>query len=220
MAAGNQRSTDEKSNPMMHLKKRLRLNNTLWLYLVLGGLFALLPLLASRTEKPAPVTLALPAGFPAGFTQYATVQRPDGTLRDLYINSAALSSYIGGYTLPNGSILVIAAYNAERTTDGAWLTDTDGRYQRGEAFGALHLRAKRPDWPDSTFADDTRNGDWNYGSFTTAGEAYPEPLTLCFQCHSTAETPDFTYSFSLLAKYKRTGQVVYSFCDQTGRTPC
>ena len=44
---------------MMHLKKHLRLNNTLWLYLVLGGLFAVLPLLASRTEKPAPITLAL-----------------------------------------------------------------------------------------------------------------------------------------------------------------
>jgi hypothetical protein len=202
------------------LKHLVHFNTNHWYYLALGGLCILLPFLASRMEKPAPLIPTLPADFPAAFTQYATVQRPDGTLRDLYINTPALAAYGGGYDLPDGSILVITGCTAQQDSAGKWITDQNGRYTCATAFDSLHLRAKRRDWPDSAFPGDDRNGDWNYGSFTPSGAAFAEPITPCFQCHNTAEQPDFTYTFRLLAEYWRTQQVIYSFCDQTGRTPC
>ena len=72
-----------------------------------------LPLLAalvsSTDSTPAAPTasavvgVAYPRNYRQDFTRYASVQRPDGTIRDLYINPTGLSALRTYYTLPVGT---------------------------------------------------------------------------------------------------------------------
>lgn len=198
----------------------LNLRDNMALYIILVAVFITLPVVAALTEKSVEIpNPELPVEFPNGFIHYATVQRPDGTIRDLYMNESAFSKFDGLYSLPEGTTLVITGYVAQKDQAGNWVMN-EGQYTRGQAFDMIHIRTKRRGWPDESFPSDARNGDWNYGSFQTGGVRFEEPLTPCFHCHNTAEQPDFTYTFPLLMEYWRTGEVVYSFCGQTGRTPC
>ncbi|MEO8611806.1 MAG: cytochrome P460 family protein [Chloroflexota bacterium] len=163
----------------------------------------------------------LPVDYKTRFNQYATVQRPDGTIRNLYIDPDSEDYLRNSFALPSGTIIVIEGYYALKNAAGEYLQDSDGRYVLGEPFEMIHVLEKRNNWSEADFVDDNRIGEWNFGSFDTkTGKHYNENMSACFHCHSPTSRTDFLYSASLLGQYLRSGQVPYFFCDLPDRIAC
>jgi hypothetical protein len=204
-------------------------NNRLTLIVAFVAL-VVLPLLAalvSSNDSPriAPtvssvVGVAYPQNYRQSFARYATVQRPDGTIRDLYINQTGVMGIRTFYNLPVGTVIVVEGYNALKNADGSYVTDANGHYVKGDIMPFIHVREKRDNWRASDFTSSARNNDWNYGSFDTQlGAIYKESLNACFLCHNTADN-DFTYSAQPLLDFVRSGQPDYFMCRTTGRSAC
>lgn len=216
------------------------------LFLFVGTVLCLIAMLAacqsaSSSSTPTPVESAselpeadaaptsvfgisgvtLPENYRAEYVHYATVERPDGTVRDIYINPASVDSLRAGYELPKNTTIVIEAFFAQRGSDGEIISDDSGHYVRETPLEMIHVAQKREDWAESDFVSNARNGDWNYGSFDyTTGERFEESINACFNCHNPMQNTDFVYTYSDLSGYLSTRQLQQVFCDQTGRTPC
>ncbi len=174
---------------------------------------------AAPTARPV-IGVAYPRNYRQDFTRYATVQRPDGTIRDLYINATGFAALGSFYNLPVGTVLVVEGYYALKNTDGNYVTDADGHYVKGDALPFIHVREKRGYWSADDFTSSARNDGWNYGSFDAkTGAIYNESLNACFLCHNTAPI-DFTYSLQLIGDFARSGEPEYFMCRTTGRTAC
>ncbi len=204
-------------------------NNRLTLaiaFIALVVLPLLAALVASGEPRPSSPTaireigVTYPVNFRQNFTRFATVQRPDGTIRDLYMNAVGLSSIQYYYNLPYGTVIVVDGYNALKNADGSYVTDANGHYVKGEALTSVHVREKHVDWSSADFTSSARNEGWNFGSFDTqTGAKYNESLNACFLCHNTAPA-DFTYSGEQMTYFARTGESMYFMCRTTGRTAC
>lgn len=161
-----------------------------------------------------------PTNFQSEFLHYATVDRIDGTVRDLYINPSAVDNIRGG-RLPAGTTLVVVAYKAEKDASGDPITDSDGHFVRGEPFEMIHVLERRDNWRSSDFVSHLRNGDWNFGSFDAiTGDPFNEDTASCFNCHNVAASSDFLYSVDELNRFLRTGTVQNAFCDLPNRLAC
>jgi hypothetical protein len=166
------------------------------------------------------IGVAYPRNYRQDFTRYATIQRPDGTIRDVYMNAAGISAVKGYRILPIGTVIAIEGYNALKNADGQYVTDASGHYVKGEPLPFVHVREKRLDWTGADFTSSARNAGWNFGSFDIqTGAIYNESLNACFLCHNTAPQ-DFTYSVDQMRDFARSGEVVYFMCPTTGRTAC
>jgi len=150
------------------------------------------------------------------------VQRPDGTIRDLYINSEAVDRLRSGSSiLPNQTIIVIEGYCALKDAGGKYVLDKAHHYAKGEPFEMVHVLEKRADWAASDFVSDNRSGKWNFGSFSTAtGAPYDENMSACFHCHNATSQTDFLYSYPLLSRYVLTGQTQFFLCNLPDRLAC
>ena len=199
---------------------------TYLLLIVFGA--AMVFIAATISPAPSPSSAAprysavqLPADYKTQFVQYATVQRPDGTIRNLYINPEYIDDLRRSLMLPSGTTIVIEGYYALKNADGEYIVDSSGRYVAGEPFEMIHVLEKRSDWAQADFVDDNRIGGWNFGSFDTAsGEHYDENMSACFHCHSPTSRTDFLYSAALLRQYLRTDQTQFFFCDLPDRLAC
>ncbi|MBA3868281.1 MAG: cytochrome P460 family protein [Anaerolineae bacterium] len=204
-------------------------NNRLTLSIAFAAL-VIVPLLAalvsSNDSTPASPTavavagVAYPRNYRQDFTRYATVQRPDGTIRDLYINPTGLAGIGYYYSLPVGTVIVVEGYNALKNASGDYVTDANGHYTKADPLPSIHVREKRGYWAAADYTSSARNDGWNFGSFDTAsGAIYNESLNACFLCHNTAQV-DFTYSTDQMRDYASTGVPDYFMCRTTGRTAC
>ena len=173
------------------------------------------------SETPRYSAVQLPADYKTRFIQYATVQRPDGTIRNLYINPESIDHLRGGLTLPSDTTIVIEGYYALKNAAGDYLQDSTGHYVIGEPFEMIHVLEKRNDWTTADFMDDNRIEEWNFGSFDSAsGGYYDENMSACFHCHNATSRTDFLYSASLLRQYLRTEEIQFFTCDLPDRIAC
>jgi hypothetical protein len=179
------------------------------------------PTPTQSSEVPRYSAVQLPTNYQTRFVQYATLQRPDGTIRNLYINPESLDYLRNNFTLPSGTTIVIEGYYAVKNAAGDYLQDSTGHYVIGEPFEMIHVLEKRRDWTPADFVDDNRIGEWNFGSFDTAtGGHYNENMSACFHCHNATSRTDFLYSAALLGQYLRTQAVQFFVCDLPDRLAC
>lgn len=154
-----------------------------------------------------------PENYREIFIHYATIDRSDGTVRDLYINT--LDSEV------QPAVIVVEAYYAQRDKNGVPMTDENGHFIKGEVFDRLHVMEKRADWQPDDFVSSARVGNWNFGSFDTqTGQPFDESLTACFHCHNPTQQTDFVYSLPLLNAFRRTSSIQYFYCDLPDRLAC
>jgi hypothetical protein len=206
-------------------------NNLIYLFLIAFGSVMILIALTfsptpsqaiSETGFPLYSDVKLPQNYQTAFVHYATVQRSDGTSRNIYINPEAIEAIkAGNRLLPEHTVIVIEGFYARKDSNDTYLLDNNGRYENGDAFEMLHVLEKRYDWSESDFVSENRIGDWNFGSFNMLnGNFFDESMSACFHCHNATEHTDFLYSAPLLRDFIQTGQTQFLLCDLPDRIAC
>ncbi len=141
--------------------------------------------------------IAFPADYEKGVL-YTTVDRPDNKqYRELFTTPEAVEALKAGKEMPSGTVLTLVQYRAKLDAAGTPEKDANGRFIKGDLIGYTVME-KRTGW-GSDYADDIRNGEWEYQAFTAA-RAVNEKANLknCFICHKPLDKQDFVFSFDAI----------------------
>lgn len=149
---------------------------------------------------PGPNKVAFPRDW-SKWTMYATVDRPDTRqYREFYTTPDVVAAAKAGQPLPDGAVIVLAAYMAQQDAAGVPLKDANGRFLKG-ALAAVNVQQKKKGFGDEIPAS-IRNGDWLYQSFLPDGKVNDKAnLTACYQCHLPFSKDEYLTN---LAKLKGT----------------
>lgn len=145
---------------------------------------------------------------------YATVDRIDGFIRDLYISSQALQAVRQQKPLPPGTVVLIDLHQAKPNGRGGFVRE-GGFFVRASDEPYVHTMT-RLEGQDSLTS-------WRFGAFDPrTGELEPgaEVPGDCLECHRTALTTEMLFSYPQLQAFARSGEVQRSFCKQPGRQLC
>jgi hypothetical protein len=144
--------------------------------------------------------ISFPADYKTDFTNYLSldrVQNDDQVIR-LFANEIALDAAARNEELPNGSILVGEIYKAKKDKDGKVVTSALGRRIR-DKLAAIAVMQKGEGW-GVDFAEDMRNGDWDFAIFGPDGKRLAKDLNACRQCHAPLTATQHIFSLEHLSK--------------------
>ena len=152
------------------------------------------------TVAPGPNKVAFPENWSKG-VMYGTVDRPDTKqYREFYTTPDVLDAVRTGKPVPDGAVIVLAAYAAQVDAAGVPVKDASGRFVKGNLV-AVNVQQKKKGHGDDIPAS-IRNGDWQYQSFSPDGKVNEKAnLTACYQCHLPFARDEFLTN---LAKLKGT----------------
>jgi hypothetical protein len=133
-------------------------------------------------------------------TLYGTVDRPDNKqFRELYVRPAeAIEAAKQDKPLPSGTVLTMVQYAAALDGEKNPVKGPDGRFVKTKVV-AYTVMEKRTGW-GTQYADDIRNGEWEYQAFTADRTPNPKAnLVNCFKCHKPLDArQDFVFSYDRL----------------------
>ncbi len=90
-------------------------------------------------------------------------------------------------------------YKPKMDESGNILRDYANRMAPGD-LAAIAVMEKRAGW-GAAYSDELRNGDWDYGLFSAAGEIKNNDATACLACHRPYGDSSYMHSFAeLVAK--------------------
>jgi plastocyanin len=146
---------------------------------------------------PGPNKVAFPENWAKG-VMYATVDRPDTKqYREFYTTPDVIAAVKNGQPIPDGAMVVLAAYLAQVDAAGVPLKDANGRFLKGN-LAAVNVQQKKKGLADDIPAS-IRNGDWVYQSFSPDGKVNDKAnLTACYQCHLPFAKDEFLTNFAKL----------------------
>ena len=148
----------------------------------------------SAPSGPAPKDGEL--NFPSGYTSYSTflksVQKPKH-VRDLYVNPAGAKTQ-KGENFPNGSVLVMAIYNAQTDAEGNVVKGSDGKNVKAD-LAKIYVMEKGARWGKNAPAG-LENGDWIYTAFTPDGKIMDANYAKCRGCHLPLNETDFVHRYN------------------------
>jgi Cytochrome P460 len=145
--------------------------------------------------------IVFPETFAKG-TLYGTVDRYDiKQYRELYATPAAVEAVRAGKPIPSGTVLTLVQYKAQLDAQGNPVKDANGRFVKGDLAGYAVME-KRDGW-GTEYADDIRNGEWEYQSFLVDMKVNDKAnLKACFTCHKPLDKQDFVFSFDKMKTAK------------------
>jgi hypothetical protein len=130
---------------------------------------------------------------------YTTKDRPDiKEVRDVYGTREAVKMTKAGQPLPSGSILTLVHFKAKVDDKGELVKDPNGRLVKGD-LDRIGVMEKRTGW-GAEYADDIRNGEWEYALFRPDGTRNEANIRACFECHKPLSGQDFVFTFSQLVE--------------------
>lgn len=145
---------------------------------------------ASLPATMADGAYALPAGYRDWPVFLRGVQRPDnGQVRDIYLNRVAAGA-TAGQPFPDGSVLVMDLFAAQKGADGSLVKGPDGALVRGDLIKRF-VMAKGPGWGAAVTPAALRTGDWVYSAWLPNGQAAPDPAAGCRGCHLPLAAQDY-----------------------------
>lgn len=155
-----------------------------------------------------PEKIAFPAGYEK-WERYAQIDRHDSKqYRELYAKPEVVRAVREGNPVPDGAVLAMAIFSAERDDRGNPVKDANGRFRKGKPVGVTVME-KRKGW-GAVIPEEWRNGDWLYASFTPDGRPNQKAnanIKNCFVCHKPHESQDFVISLASLSGTFPTGAV-------------
>ena len=146
--------------------------------------------------------VAFPADYAKGVL-YTTVDRPDNKqFRELYASKEAIDAVKAGKPIPSGTVLTMVNFKAKLGADGNPEKDANGRFIKTDEIAGIAVMEKRAGW-GTEYADDVRNGEWEYQAFTAAKAVNDKAnLKACFTCHKPLDKQDFVFSFDKMKAAK------------------
>ncbi|MDN3523576.1 cytochrome P460 family protein [Halomonas ramblicola] len=159
-------------------------------------LAATLTLLLAGGVVAGPENVDFPENYASTFVRYTTVDKPDRDppiVRFMYINTDALAEARPDEPLPHGSVVVMEDHAARLTDDGEPVLDADGRFLPTDEITNVFVQEKQPGWGEE-YAEEKRNGEWEYAWFQPDGSRRDEDMDACFACHRQVADQDFTFT--------------------------
>lgn len=151
-----------------------------------------MPNAAQSGAMPKDGELAFPSDYQSFPVFLSGVQKPD-VVRDLYINPIGAQTQ-PGQAFANGSILVMAIYNAKKNAEGALEKGTDGQLVKAD-LAKIFVMQKGAEWGKGV-PENVKNGDWVYAAFKANGERLNVDYTTCRGCHlPLGESKDFVHRY-------------------------
>ena len=183
---------------------------------ILAGLILVAPVLAQVVAK-----FPFLGDYRKELLHYATVERPDGKSRDIYISKAAVEAVREGRSIPVGTVIAIDLHTAlpngsetDASSNGDYQKDAQGLWVRAQDDPYLHVLEKVPGEGSKAWifgALDPNTGDPEPGSSVPSD---------CLECHRAALATDMVHTFDQLVRFAQTGQVQQVYCNQPGRQLC
>ena len=167
--------------------------------LVLTAAAAAAAVVAQQATVPSgPNKLAYPEGWEK-WTMYATVDRHDTKqYREFYTSAEAVAAARAGKPIPDGTVIVLAAYAAKVDAEGKPIKDANGRFVKDKLVAVNPMMKKAG--LGAEIPESIRNGDWIYQSFTPDGKVNDKAnLTSCYQCHLPFAKDDYLTNMAKLA---------------------
>jgi hypothetical protein len=157
-------------------------------------LLATIGVFSAPVAWAGPERVDFPAGYGSDFVRYQTVDKPKRkTVRFLYVNESALAAATDE-GLPSGMVIVMEDHKAVLGTDGTPVTDATGRFVPEPGITNIFVMEKRDGW-GTAYAEDVRNGDWDYAWFVADGSRKPDAkFTGCLACHQAQADADYTFT--------------------------
>lgn len=158
----------------------------------IGGLFL------SSMATAGPELVAFPEGYQGIFKHYATANRDDERMQvvKIFANDTALGSAKDGAPLDSGSVLTMEIYKAELDENEQPVMGDDGFFVQGDLAAVVVMESQ--DGFGEEYAEDLRNGTWEYALFKGDGSRIDKDTTACFECHKPLHDADYVFSFEQL----------------------
>jgi hypothetical protein len=149
--------------------------------------------LAIHAASAGPDKVRIPMTYASSYVKIATIDRYDNkTIRTVYMNPEAWAAAKPGQPLPDGTTLILEGRPAKLGADGQPALDADGRFMPTDRIVLIATQQKRAGW-GTEYADNIRNGEWEYAVFQTDGSLNTGAnLQGCMQCHKPRAADDFT----------------------------
>ncbi len=162
-------------------------------HLAAAMLAALLVAPTPGVAQAATERVAYPEGFATGFVRFDTRDKPDRKItRFFYMDRESHARATPGEPLPHGTIVVMEDHKVRMAGEQP-VTDAQGRFIPTDTVSNVFVMQKGAGW-GSEYADDTRNGEWEYAWFDPAGQRRADKsMDGCFQCHKAQAAKDFTF---------------------------
>ena len=147
--------------------------------------------------------ITFPHDYKSTYTQFSAGERMNGEQYAIeFANDVALAGARSGGPLPNGAQLVMEVYKPKVDADGEPVRDSDGARLPGD-LAAVAVMEKQAGW-GAAYPEDVRNGDWDFGLFTPAGDIKSADATPCLGCHLGQVDSGYLFNYDRLAA--RAGQ--------------
>ena len=162
------------------------------------GLAALGGLLLSGVASAGPELVAFPEGYQENFTHYATVNRDDERKQVVkaFANDAALASADAGVPLASGSVIAMEVYKAKLDDNEEPIMGDDGFFVADEMAAVVLMESR--DGFGEDYAEELRNGTWEYALFKADGTRIDKETTACFECHKPLHDTDYVFTLEQL----------------------
>ncbi|MGI9416228.1 MAG: cytochrome P460 family protein [Geminicoccaceae bacterium] len=155
-------------------------------------------LLLSSVASAGQELVAFPEGYQDNFTHYATVNRDDERKQVVkaFANDAALASADAGVPLASGSVIAMEVYKAKLDDNEEPIMGDDGFFVADE-MAAVALMESRDGFGED-YAEELRNGTWEYALFKADGTRIDKETTACFECHKPLHDTDYVFTLEQL----------------------
>jgi hypothetical protein len=158
---------------------------------------------SAQTYTPGPANITIPADYQTRFVRYSVVDKPDRKIiRYLFVNPEAFDALKKGEPSPDGTVIVMEDHGAKLDAAGNPLLDQQGRFIPLVPVLAVAIQEKRKGWGVG-YADDKRNGEWEYARWDAKGERAPASMDACFKCHLPRAAQDFNFTLWDYAQARR-----------------
>jgi Cytochrome P460 len=141
--------------------------------------------------------IVFPESYASGVL-YATLDNAENKqVREFYVGQAAVDAAKAGQPLPSGTVITRLHYAAQLDAQGNPVKDASGRFIKANLINYTVME-KRAGW-GSEYADNVRNGDWEYQVFKA--DKTPNPAAnfpACFNCHKPQDKQDYVFSYDQL----------------------
>lgn len=158
---------------------------------------------AQTAYTPGPENIVLPPDYQTRFVRYSMVDKAERKIiRFMYVNPEAFDALKKGAPSPDGTTIIMEDHAARLAPDGTPMLDQQGRFIATPAIVAIGVQEKRKGWGVG-YADEKRNGEWEYARFMPTGARNPAPVEACFTCHKPRAAQDFNFTLWDYAEARR-----------------